>query len=119
MICDLREIHNWLAVIDGRETVKAAPKFLILCGSSVLETVHIAARVFHSTEPHPFLIVTGGVGHSTSDLSTAAVKKYHGVDFSECTAEADFFGRILCANFGISRNQIILERESTNCGSNA
>jgi uncharacterized SAM-binding protein YcdF (DUF218 family) len=119
MTQEIRSLHNWLAMADHHHYGQAHPSVVVHCGRSVLATVDIAAHAYLSSEPRPYVLVTGGVGHSTADLIGAAQRKFCNIDFSKCTAEADFFEHILRLHFGIPSENIVLERASTNCGANA
>ena len=119
---------------------------IVLCGSSVLDTVRRAAALWHeqcsavataaaSSSPPP-IFVSGGVGHSTQFLYDAvarAVARRELVrvgsigDVAEVATaegpasvpEADIFARILRDEYHVPPEFIHVEALSTNCGQNA
>lgn len=92
---------------------------LVLCGSAVLASVEVAARAFHDGIVDRIL-VTGGVGHSTSHLEAAVHRhpRYSDVPTAG-RPEAEVFAEILRRHLQVPDDAIDTETESTNCGENA
>jgi hypothetical protein len=118
---DVHVLAAYLARRDVESLDPAARRFdtLVLCGSTVLESVEVAARAFHDgVVGH--LLVTGGRGHSTEFLerAVAAHESYDDVPTGG-RAEAEVFAEILERHLDVPGDAITVEWESTNCGENA
>lgn len=92
---------------------------LILLGNSITFIAEQAAKAYKSGIAKEIMIV-GGIGHSTKYLRDN-IKKHYLYKFIETVdrPEADILKDILVSYQGISEKDIIIENQSTNCGSNA
>jgi len=92
---------------------------IVLLGSSLLASADVAAKAFLSGVGHQ-LLIAGGVGHST-DFLRAAVRRFSDLDGIEVDGrgEADILADVLALRHGICREGLLIESQSTNCGSNA
>ncbi|MEI5674118.1 MULTISPECIES: YdcF family protein [unclassified Nocardioides] len=112
---DLDRVGRYLARRDpGADTEPA--DVLVLCGSAVLASVEVAADLWRRGVV-PTIVITGGVGHSTSYLRAAVA---HTVDDVPTAgrSEAAVLGDLL-ARAGVPSDAVRLEEEATNCGENA
>ncbi|WP_410788583.1 YdcF family protein [Kribbella sp. C-35] len=87
---------------------------VVLMGSAVLESVDAAATA-HRVYGVPIL-VTGGIGHSTSFLEEALRRR--DVESATGRPESHVFGDLLISA-GVAPEDIAVEDRSTNCGENA
>ncbi|MFF0344846.1 YdcF family protein [Kribbella sp. NPDC004875] len=94
-----------------RDPVEQPVDLIVLMGSAVLESVDVAAQA-HRRYDAPVL-VSGGVGHSTSHLEEALRRR--GLDAEVGRPESHVFQDLLI-DAGISAT---VEDQSTNCGENA
>lgn len=145
--CTSTEHENFTPLFTGNEIIinESIPQDfdgIILCGSSVLDTLQAAANLFllkivtnagASTTLPPLIFVTGGIGHSTSLLYDAVKQQFpeiaaqcfpYNVVVEESAAtcsipESHIIARILQVHFKIPQEFIIVEDQSTNCGANA
>ncbi len=92
---------------------------LILLGSSLIYTADLAAKIFKEGLIKKIMLV-GGIGHSTHYLYDNMRKhpKYNKIELTN-RAEADIYNDILVKCHGINPDDILVENQSTNCGSNA
>lgn len=92
---------------------------IIVLGNSIPYIAELGAKVFKAGLAKELMIV-GGIGHSTNYLVQNVLKyeEYRGIDVHE-KSEADILTHILVRNEQMERDRIIIERNSTNCGSNA
>ncbi|MFN3404302.1 MAG: YdcF family protein [Cytophagaceae bacterium] len=92
---------------------------LILLGNSSIKVAETAAIAFHEGLANKILI-SGGYGHSTYFLYNNILKHpiYKNINIKDLS-EAEIFLQILTKHFNISNEDILLESNSTNCGSNA
>lgn len=128
IILDLNTVSSFLAqpdiysltpshirsVIGDNET-----DLLILLGNSIVESIDLAAQVFKKRLASEFL-VAGGKGHSTHHLAASVRKdpRYTGSETVPET-EAEIIHEVLVKWHQINPNDVIIEKYSTNCGSNA
>ncbi|ELY4365366.1 YdcF family protein, partial [Cronobacter sakazakii] len=112
-------IGAWLA----RNDFAAAPaagdaELIVLAGNAVLPTVDAAARL--AKESGLPLLITGGLGHSTTFLYAAVAQhpRYNHLRTTGLT-EAGILARIAREFHEVPEEQIIVEEKSTNCGENA
>jgi uncharacterized SAM-binding protein YcdF (DUF218 family) len=100
----------------GRRTVDA----LALLGNAVLDT---AERAFEAlaADLAPWLVIAGGIGHSTAFLRDAltAHPRYRDVLAPGELPEAELLARVAVRHFGLDPARLVLETASTNCGDNA
>jgi hypothetical protein len=121
---------------------------IVLCGSSCIDTIISAAKLWMSIHKKKNkntttkIVVTGGVGHSTGILYEAIrnennnsfIKKTKTKEIlnnlllrnnteqqqqQNAVSEAEIFSSILQDEYDIPTESILVERESTNCGNNA
>jgi len=92
---------------------------LILLGNSIVESIDLAAQVLKKRLITNFL-VAGGKGHSTHYLveSVQNDPRYTGSETKPET-EAKIIREVLTNWHSINPNDLIIENQSTNCGSNA
>jgi hypothetical protein len=92
---------------------------LVLCGSGVTATIEAAATAFHDGVVRRIL-VTGGLGHSTSYLVDAVVAHatWHDVATTD-RPEGAIIAEILERHLGVPAGAITTEEAATNCGENA
>jgi hypothetical protein len=110
-VSDLDLLGRYLARRDpGADSTPA--DVLVLCGSAVLDSVDVAADLWHRGLV-PTILVTGGIGHSTSHLR-AAVTDLPTAGRSEAAILGD-----LLARHDVPAAALTLEEAATNCGENA
>lgn len=97
-----------------RDPVEQAVDRVVLMGSAVLESVDAAAEA-HRAYGAPIL-VSGGIGHSTSFLEDALRRR--GAEVATGRPESHVF-RNLLTSAGVAPEDIAVEDRSTNCGENA
>ena len=92
---------------------------LILLGSSILYSAELAAAAYTGGLAKKLMIV-GGVGHSTFLLRKAVAEHpaYGHIDVED-RPEADILADVISCASSVPKQDIWLERESTNCGNNA
>ena len=119
---DLNRIAAYLAQRDIASLSPAAmPRVdvLVLCGSTVLAAIDIAATAFHDGLADR-LLVSGGVGHSTPYLRRAVSQDpRYGDVATEARPESAIIAEILRSHHAVPGAAISIEDESTNCGENA
>ena len=122
---------NTLATFLARADAAAVPPgcdAVVVCGSAVLATVDVAVAAIASGAA-PLAVLSGGVGHSTSLLYAAVEEARSRGDAAVVAAaaaiaaapgrsEAAVLADVAAAR-GAPRASLIVEAESTNCGSNA
>jgi hypothetical protein len=117
---DLTTLGEFLARRDDAAlTPGRRADLLVLCGSAVLRSLRVAAEALHGGAVARIL-VTGGVGHSTSYLRQAVAghPAYRDIEIAGRT-EAAVLAEILERHLDVPRDLIRTEEESTNCGQNA
>ena len=92
---------------------------LILLGNSSLFVAEQAAEAYKNGLAKE-LMICGGIGHSTKYLAANVRKhlRYQSIE-TENRAEAEILKDILTGYWSIAEKEIILENNSTNCGTNA
>jgi uncharacterized SAM-binding protein YcdF (DUF218 family) len=92
---------------------------LIILGSSLTSLPHLAANIFNQKLVKKIMLV-GGIGHSTHYLYDNILMHPYlkGVPTNN-RAEADIYKDILVQYYHIEEQNILVENQSTNCGSNA
>lgn len=122
-IDNLNTVANYLARRDIPELSLAELQkpvdVLILLGSSLVEPIHVAAKAMQQGIAKQ-LLISGGIGHSTSDLYAAIADhpKYKTIETAG-RAEADIIFDVLTRHLGIDAESILIENKSTTCGFNA
>lgn len=91
---------------------------IILAGNAVIPTIDAACELAVNTE-HP-LLITGGIGHSTTFLYAAIAKhpRYNTIPTTG-RAEAAIIKDIATQFWKIPDEKVLTEEKSTNCGENA
>ena len=93
--------------------------FIVLLGSSLLITTEVAVQALREGVANRVL-VSGGIGHSTSHLIEAVKnRQLLPEDAVWGKSEAEILTEIMVLHYGIDRDSILLETRSTNCGANA
>ncbi|ETN36850.1 uncharacterized protein HMPREF1541_07837 [Cyphellophora europaea CBS 101466] len=128
-VAAINQISEFLACAQSNSLLQHPPvDVIVLCGNSILP---IAEHVFTALEANPdlarYLVICGGVGHSTDYLyrAVAAHPMYRSI--SNTTAdlpEAQVLHAILdkfYASASITQTglKVLVEDKSTNCGANA
>lgn len=112
-------IGGWLA----RNDFSAVPgnddaQLIVLAGNAVLPTINAAAQLAKASGLP--LLITGGLGHSTTFLYAAVAQhpRYNHLRTTGLT-EAGILARIAREFHEVPEEQLIVEEKSTNCGENA
>lgn len=112
-------VGAWLAQ-DDFTTLAQKPPFevVVLAGNAVIPTIDAACRLAADAEVP--LLISGGIGHSTSFLYEAVRNdpRYGSLPV-EGRAEALILADIAHQHWHIPRERIVAEARSTNCGENA
>lgn len=112
-------VGAWLAQ-DDFTTLAQKPPFevVVLAGNAVIPTIDAACRLAADAEVP--LLISGGIGHSTSFLYEAVRNdpRYGSLPV-EGRAEALILADIAHQYWHIPRERIVTEARSTNCGENA
>lgn len=123
---NLNRLGDFLSKRDIEDLSKAAlikkygieqVDLLILLGGSIAYGCEIAGKAFRDGIAKQLMIV-GGEGHTTSLLRKAISKKYPNI-ITQNRMEANIISDLLYEKYSISKNDILVEKESTNCGENA
>ena len=115
---DLTTIGEFLARRDEGALERPAD-VLVLCGSAVLRSLTVAAQALHEGVVG-WILVTGGVGHSTSYLREAVAADPTYADTETAgRSESAVIAEILVRHLDVPQHKIRIEEESTNCGQNA
>jgi hypothetical protein len=116
-------ISRYLARRDIEEltsrTVPDQVDLLVFMPSGLIEPIHVAATAMKSNIARK-LVISGGIGHSTQALRDAI--SHHSIYGSVVTAEraeADIIRDVMVDHLGVDPATVIVENESTNCGTNA
>lgn len=121
----INAISAFLSRRDEESVHRTKYDAIVLCGSSLTDTVKLAvdavrhAAATSTSSSVPRLIITGGIGHSTSLLyDTVRSQPAYSHIPTDGRAESDIFADIAVMH-GMNKDGILIERESTNCGANA
>lgn len=108
-------VGSWLAQDDRRSQPVDA---VILAGNAVIPTIDAACKI--AAEQAIPLLISGGIGHSTTFLY-AAVAKHPRYNTLPTTgrAEAAILADIAREFWNIPADKILIDDQSTNCGENA
>ncbi|MDQ5913844.1 MAG: hypothetical protein QG623_463 [Patescibacteria group bacterium] len=90
----------------------------VLLGSSLVQPILLAADIINAGVSGK-LLVSGGVGHSTQDLRDSIDRGQFSGIATKDRPEADIIADILVERLGVDASKIIIENQSTNCGTNA
>ncbi len=109
-------IGGWLAQDDLPQD--AQPQIVVLAGNAVIPTIDAACRL--AAQAQLPLLISGGVGHSTTFLYDAVGQhpRYHAVEV-DGRPESHILADIAERFWHIPRERIVIEDRSTNCGENA
>lgn len=111
----INTVGAWLAQDD--QQVSDVDR-VILAGNAVIPTIDAACRI--AAQNGIPLLISGGIGHSTSFLYAAVAghPRYHAIPTAG-RAEASILGDIASRFWQIPTSRILIEDRSTNCGENA
>lgn len=112
-------LGRWLAQQETTEPpVLADDEVIVLAGNAAIPTVDAACQLAASSEAR--LVITGGIGHSTTFLYAAIARhsRYHTLPTTGL-AEATILADIAHQFWQIPRERILCETASGNCGENA
>lgn len=112
-------LGEWLAQNDFvGKTAPVRADMVILAGNAVLPAID-AAFTLASTQQTP-LLISGGVGHSTTFLYAATARHplYNNIRTTG-RSEAAILADIARRYWGIAADKLLIEDQSTNCGENA
>ncbi len=126
---DLNRLIRYLAQRDledltadalfARYHTRQADLLILLGGITTPDFAEQVARAYQAGLAKRLMVV-GGQGHSTQNLRDhIAAHPRYGAVRTENRSEADMLCDILVHGFGLDRDEILVERESTNCGNNA
>lgn len=125
---DINNIIAFLAKRDVSELSSAAlanqfgisrVDMIIILGSSIPYIARLGAKAYKQGLAKDIMIV-GGIGHSTKYLIENVLKDNNYKDINvDGKSEADILKQIIVSYEHINAGEIIIEGESTNCGSNA
>lgn len=109
-------VGEWLAQDDLQND--RSVDLVILAGNAVIPTIDAACRV--AAEQGVPLLISGGIGHSTSFLYAAIARhpRYNTLPTAG-RAEAAILADIAREFWNIPAKRILVEDQSTNCGENA
>jgi uncharacterized SAM-binding protein YcdF (DUF218 family) len=115
----INTLGKWLShnEFTAAPTVSDAD-LIILAGNAVIPTIDAACQLAASTELP--LVITGGIGHSTTFLYGAIAKhpRYNTIPTTG-RAEAAIIKDIATQFWKIPEEKVLTEEKSTNCGENA
>ncbi|MBM3070228.1 YdcF family protein [Lelliottia sp. RWM.1] len=111
-------VGRWLAQEDLRSETSQDIDAVILAGNAVIPSIDAACRF--AAEHQVPLLISGGIGHSTTFLygAIAAHPRYHTLPVAD-RAEASILADIARQFWHIPQDRVWVEDRSTNCGENA
>lgn len=115
----INTLAKWLACNDFSSTPsKDDTDFIVLAGNAVIPTLDAACQLSATT--HAPLLITGGIGHSTTFLYAAIAEhpRYNKIPTTGRT-EAAIIKDIAIQFWNIHGDNVFTEEKSTNCGENA
>ncbi|EMG1269531.1 YdcF family protein [Citrobacter freundii] len=114
----INTVGQWLAQNDFAENITVQTDCVILAGNAVIPTIDAACRI--AKEQQVPLLISGGIGHSTTFLYAAIAEhpRYHTIRTTG-RAEAAILADIAHQFWHILGEKIWVEDQSTNCGENA
>lgn len=114
----INRVGQWLAQDDFNGGEAFPADCVVLAGNAVIPTIDAACRIAQAQNIP--LLITGGIGHSTTFLY-AAVAQHPRYNTIRTTgrAEAAILADIARQFWQIPPEKIWLEEKSTNCGENA
>ncbi|MCK1968275.1 YdcF family protein [Franconibacter sp. IITDAS19] len=115
----INTLGQWLAQTDMASPADAsAAQLVVLAGNAALPTLETAAQISNA---HALpLLITGGIGHSTTFLYAAVARhpRYNSLRTTGLS-EADLLASIARKYLKVPEERLIIERRSTNSGENA
>ncbi|RPH20236.1 YdcF family protein [Buttiauxella warmboldiae] len=115
----INTLGEWLSYHEFAAPPAASDAdMIILAGNAVIPTIDAACQLAANTE-RP-LLITGGIGHSTTFLYAAIAKhpRYNAIPTTG-RAEAAIIKDIATQFWKIPHEKVLTEEKSTNCGENA
>lgn len=112
-------VGAWLAQNDYQPRPRPGEADLVvLAGNAVIPTIDAACQLVAGGEQT--LLISGGIGHSTTFLYAAIARhpRYHSIRTTG-RAEATILADIAHQFWNIPRERMRVESKSTNCGENA
>lgn len=112
-------LGQWLAQTDMASPDEARQaQLIVLAGNAALPTLETAAELSNACSLP--LLITGGIGHSTTFLYAAVARhpRYNGLRTTGLS-EADLLATIARERLKVPEERLIIERQSTNSGENA
>ncbi len=127
----VNDINNITVFLSKRDLDELSPSelvkqygikqvdMIIILGNSIPYIAELGAKAYKSGLSKDIMIV-GGKGHSTKYLIQNVLRddKYKDINVHD-KSEAEILSQIIETRENIDPNKIIIESESTNCGSNA
>ena len=111
-------IGQWLAQDDFSGEVPYQADCVILAGNAVMPTIDAACKIARDQQIP--LLISGGIGHSTTFLYSAIAQHPHyNTIRTTGRAEATILADIAHQFWHIPHEKIWIEDQSTNCGENA
>ena len=111
-------IGQWLAQDDFSGEVPYQADCVILAGNAVMPTIDAACKIARDQQIP--LLISGGIGHSTTFLYSAIAQHPHYNTIRTIgRAEATILADIAHQFWHIPHEKIWIEDQSTNCGENA
>ena len=111
-------IGQWLAQDDFSGEMPYQADCVILAGNAVMPTIDAACKIARDQQIP--LLISGGIGHSTTFLYSAIAQHPHyNTIRTTGRAEATILADIAHQFWHISHEKIWIEDQSTNCGENA
>ena len=111
-------IGQWLAQDDFSGEVPYQADCVILAGNAVMPTIDAACKIARDQQTP--LLISGGIGHSTTFLYSAIAQHPHyNTIRTTGRAEATILADIAHQFWHIPHEKIWIEDQSTNCGENA
>lgn len=118
VIHDLNMLADWLSPDELAVSESISPDLLILAGHAIMPNITGAMRFIAETGIS--VLFSGGIGHSTALLRQAVKNNPLTTAIEiEDKSEAEILANIAERIFGIPKNKIFVENQSTNCGQNA
>lgn len=114
----INTVGHWLAQDDFNGGAAYPADCVVLAGNAVIPSIDAACRI--ASEQQIPLLITGGIGHSTTFLYAAIAKhpRYNTIR-TNGRAEAAILADIARQFWDIPAENIWIEDRSTNCGENA
>ncbi|EPC0233761.1 DUF218 domain-containing protein YdcF [Escherichia albertii] len=111
-------IGQWLAQDDFSNEALYPADCVILAGNAVIPTIDAACKIARDRQIP--LLISGGIGHSTTFLYSAIAQHPHyNTIRTTGRAEASILADIAHQFWHIPHEKIWIEDQSTNCGENA